>query len=193
MKVRLIKIARYGSEIGLSDKYNYYCKSTSGQVDPDVDYPISYRDKYTEGEHSVIASSPLLRAQSSAGYLSKKIIVIDELREVKFELSKLVTKREYMRFGSDIVRERFVQAFIEDKLGEKRKNIMRRIETLKKRLQGNDVVAVSHSFVMKIAQAHHEGCDLVKCPEQLLNYINPDQRTFSYGEGFEMRYNEEAI
>jgi len=50
------------------------------------------------------------------------------LREVKFDLKQLLTYEEFEHEGSNLVRERFIQAFEKDELDEPLHSIKERME-----------------------------------------------------------------
>ncbi len=190
MKIRFIKVAKYGTKISVDQKYQYYCRSSTQQADPDVELPISYVSQYHLGQYQSIYSSPLRRAISSAKYLSSDVVVKGELREVRFDLAKLVTPGEYIKYGSSLVRDRFVQAFIQDKLMEPRKEIIDRVKILMAYLRQSksiDTICVSHSFLMKIIEAYIARVDLLHDPTRLAEFITPMTKTYPYGGGFIIR------
>lgn len=187
MKISFIKIAQYGSAVPITRKYTFYAQATKQVSDPDIDLPISYHPRYQRGQYMTVFSSPLRRGLSSASYLAQHVVALDQLREVRFDLTQLVTKQEYMLYGSNLVRGRFVKAFIADTLLEKRQMIIGRVRKLLLYLYSlhtNEIVCVSHSFFMKIIEAHTKGCDLLQYPEKIADFIQPNTKTYPFGEGF---------
>lgn len=187
MRIKIVKIASYGSNILKLNKYDFYTRSSRQEIDPGVDTPISYELQYKKHSYKKAYCSELERAIASARYLSKKVVGIKELNEIKFDLKKLLSREEYMKYGSKLVRERFVNAFIEDNLLEPRKSVMTRVDKLIDRFSksiDDEFVCVSHSFFMKVLEASIDGCDLSRSPELIRGYIDVDQKTYKFGEGF---------
>lgn len=188
MKIMLVKTPRYGSKIKPSDKYDFYCQSTAGLIDPGLDIPIYADSQLVVGKKpSVIYSSPLKRAVQYAKQLGEVVIITEDLKEVGFELSTMVSRSEYEELGSKIVRQRFLERFMENKLGEPRTQIIERanrlIYLMRQRGEEN-VLCVSHSFMMKIMEARLDGYDLNIRPQGLAKYLLPSQRTYPFGGGF---------
>lgn len=187
MKTQFIKVAQYGTQIPVDQKYQFYCMSSTQQDDPDVDVPISYQSTYKQNSYELIYSSPMRRALSSAKYLGKRVIVLEQLAEIRFDLKKLVTQEEYLEYGSRLVRERFVEAFIHDDLLESRNQVITRVNKLTRYLYKvgeNEVVCVSHSFIMKVVEARLKGLNLLRFPELIARFLNFNQRTYEFGGGF---------
>lgn len=110
------------------------------------------------------------------------------LNEVRFSIKALATEEEYQKHGSDIVRKRFIDHFIADKLLESREEIAKRIQGLLKLLntqyQNKRVLCVSHSFFMKIFKIYLADSNLFEDPDILKDHFNPKKKTFEFCEGF---------
>lgn len=140
-----------------------------------------------------IFCSSLKRGQETAKLVSKqldieKIEKSDLLTEIMFDLKKLLTKEEFEKFGSDLVRKRFMESFIEDQLTESRKHIRQRIDKILnkiKKLNEDNYLLISHSFFMKIVQIYQKDNRLFDQPGLLGVYFDPNEKTFNFGEGFE--------
>jgi broad specificity phosphatase PhoE len=134
--------------------------------------------------------SPLKRALSTAQTLGDQPQVCEDLCEVRFDLSKLVTREEFEKMGSELVRERFVEGFIQDTLSEKRKEILSRAERILDTIRNSaePLVMVSHSFFMKIIQAHCESKNLEEDPTIIREYILRKEKTYEFGHGFVVNF-----
>ena len=142
-----------------------------------------------------IYCSDLLRAKQSADVYAKvthcKVTSESFFREVRFSLKALVTAEEYNTYGSVLVRQRFVDGFINDTLAEKRTEIVSRIleiEHLIKNCDYKNILIVSHSFFMKLFEAYSK--DKIKIfsdPQKLRTYILPTKKTYEFGEGFKCK------
>lgn len=149
--------------------------------------------------NSLIFTSPLKRAEETAGSISKKlklnsIVIVKELSEVLFDLQNLVSKDEYEKFGSALVRKRFIEAFISDELEESRGKLEKRIKKLLKkieRLPDGNYLLISHSFFMKILQVYLKENKLFLEPEILRKEFNYRKKTFDFGKGFDFQMKDE--
>lgn len=138
--------------------------------------------------------SSLKRCQHTAEILSSgKITALNELREIKFSLRNLVTSKEFEKYGPSLVRERFIQGFINDSLLEKRENIQKRIKRVIKivSLGNNNKLIVSHSFTMKMFEAYlKEGLDIFEGPNLISKVIHVQTETYGFGKGFVVEINK---
>ncbi len=187
MNIRFIKIAKYGSGVPVCSKYQFYCQSTMRLIDPDIDLPISYQYTHRRESFGLVYASPMKRSMSSAKYLGERVIALDQLAEIIFDLGSLLTSDEYLIYGSKLVRERFANAFIRDELIESRKQIISRAHYLIKYLSKkneDEAVCVSHSFFMKVVEAEYRGSDLLRHPELIEQFIVPNDKTYQFGDGF---------
>lgn len=118
----------------------------------------------------------------------------ESLREIKFDIKALCSKEEYQEYESVIVRRRFKEFFIGDRLPLKREIIFNEIEALLKeyRLSGKkDIAVVSHSFRLKIIEAFIKTKGGIRYkPELIHNYLLDDQKTYEFGEGFSINHEE---
>jgi hypothetical protein len=166
-------------------KYSYYegyCRVTEGTEDPGI---LPLQELISLDNARRVFCSPAKRARESVG---GKYEVMGDLGEVKFMLSKLVSKMEYNLSGSVVVRQKFLEMFIRDTLGEQRTEIKRRVCSLMSRLgklPRGRYLLISHSFLMKILEAYIFHKDLFENPGKLSGYLNPKIRTYNFGEGFE--------
>lgn len=176
---------------GTFSRYEGHALIASGQQDPGIVHGC--RIGVPEGFAGPILCSPSNRCRQTAELLSRRVetpgvIAVPELSEVRFDLRKLVGRHEYERDGSDLVRERFIAAFVQDRLDEPRGSIWMRLRLLLKKLsRGADewYLLVSHSFILRILQAYLEEPDLFATPTLLRQHFDPGTKTFESGEGFE--------
>lgn len=187
------KILKYNPTFGNQfSKYEGYSQITLQQTDPSIE--IKQTDSLevlTPISFPVFASS-LKRGQDTARkyFDENKIVCLEELREIKFDLAKLLTNEEYLAQGSNLVRQRFIEAFIKDDLREKRSQIEDRIKFLMEkfsRLDEGNYLAISHSFFMKIFEIYTQNNNLFSNPKIFKKYFDPNKKTFEFGEGFEFK------
>ena len=135
-----------------------------------------------------IYCSSLKRGKETALEFGITIKPISELNEIKFSLKSLLTKAEFDKFGSNLVRKRFVEAFIKDELKEKRSEIKCRIDRIVKMLQdlsNGNYLLISHSFYTKVFEIYLKSPNLFDQPEIIRRYFNTTKKTYNFGEGFE--------
>lgn len=121
-------------------------------------------------------------------YGTKEQRSLSELNEVLFDLRFLLTEEEYNLMGSDLVRKRFIEAFIADKLAESRNHIktrMNKVLDLVESLTTESYLFISHSFFMKLLQIYMEDSRLFEKPGILMDKFDPTKKTFEFGKGFE--------
>jgi hypothetical protein len=181
-KIIVRKTLKYDPTLGGTySKYDGYCLITGRIADPGI---VVGQKLICENNVKKIFCAPDTRSRESV----KNGVVVAELREVKFDLKKLVSEGEYEKFGSELVRLRFLEMFVKDELVENRKEIKQRIDSLINqimKLSDGKYLVVSHSFFMKILEAYLQEKDVFEKPEKLSGYLNPQQRTYNFGEGFE--------
>lgn len=141
---------------------------------------------------NAIFCSPLRRGVQTAEIFGQvlnqgNIIEVEELKEVLFDLKSLVSENEFKEKGSTLVRQRFIDAFIQDQLLESRTRLKERAESLLQRianLDGRTYLLISHSFFMKLLQIYLKNNNLFDQPELLQKYFDVTKKTFDHGDGF---------
>lgn len=175
---------------GKYSRYEGYRSITLKKSDPGI---IVKRQNILPLEIVKIFHSTQKRATETALVFSKvcqvnDLIALKELEEVRFDLGELVDEKEFNNYGSNLVRERFIDAFIKEDSIEKRTDIKKRLECLLEKFneaeEGNYLL-ISHSFTMKILQVYLAEASLFGSPEILKIYFNPLKKTFEFGSGFE--------
>lgn len=180
---------------GRYSKYQGYQKIAMQVVDPVIVQSPSKEMDVSNNLTTHIFASSLRRGVLTANryYDSQDITLLDELKEVKVDLTALLSEEEYVERGSDLVRERFIEAFIKDTLNEKRSEIESRLKSLLKIIEGveeGDYLMISHSFFMKILQAYVINRKIFKEPSLLKYLFDPKVRTFDFGCGFDVCISE---
>jgi len=185
-KIVMRKTAKYDPLIPGFSRYGSYDLITRQKYQPG----IVREDKMAEGIYDGIFASDMRRGVETAGlyHSAKPALLLPDLREVKFSLKDLLTEEEYDSGGSNLVRQRFAERFMDDRLSENRRSIRERILALLKRLtrlQGGTYLGISHSFFMKILDIYVKDGDLFKHPTLLAKYFNTQKKTYNFQEGFE--------
>lgn len=193
MKVYVRKIARYQPEHNGLDRYDGYDEITTKRFDPPI-IEISERMSLPDGVGSILSSDALRARQTTEHYkgAEKFPSTYSPLwAEVAFSLKKLISKDEYVEHGSDLVRERFIQAFISDTLDESRDDLQKRLESclgLLKNHQSTNVLVVSHSFFMKILEIYIlTNSRLFDNPELLAEHVDPMKKLYDFNTGFDLQ------
>ncbi|HLD51431.1 hypothetical protein A3K34_04870 [candidate division WWE3 bacterium RIFOXYC1_FULL_40_10] len=196
MEVVVLKIGKYDPTLnGSLSKYEGYVSSTKQIIDLPLEDEACRRissnvEKY--GSFSILGYSTLLRAIQTSECIAAEIkIPCSALNEVRFDLAQLVTEEEFISHGSALVRERFVESFVNDTLLETRRQLFERIRDVFSFLSAQrveKVCLVSHSFMMKLLEATTLGIDFWEYPEKLSEFIRPERKTYEFGEGFRFNF-----
>ncbi|MDD2785788.1 MAG: hypothetical protein PHS79_02725 [Patescibacteria group bacterium] len=183
--IKFIKTLAYPLTPPSGEIFSYLCKLTSQRMDPPSLYPNTL-----ETDSLTIFHSPLQRVVSSLNKREgQRFVVRNELREIPFKLDDLCSREEWMLYRSAIVRRRFVQFFVEDRLTLRRDMIENEIQNLLTQITSvnNEVTVVSHSFRLKIIEAYIKTSGgIFLRPQTLADWIMPGQKTYGWGEGFEI-------
>lgn len=175
---------------GMYSRYQGYCKSCLQITSPVItsEAKINLSGKIS----SPIFCSSLKRGCQTGEAVSQELGVslikqLSELNEIKFDLRQLLSEEEFNELGSDLVRKRFIEAFISDSLFESRDQIKQRMDyiiNMMRELPEGNYLLISHSFFMKLLQVYLKSHRLFQQPEGLKQYFDPGVRTFVHGDGF---------
>jgi len=184
--VNFIKVLEYDLKPDDPQVFEYLSSITSQEYDPP-----SLRAKELYFDSGIVFYSPLRRSietvSTSSNVISKSL---DSLKEIPFILPKLCTKEEWSEQKSLIVRKRFKEYLIQDKLPISREKLWLEIEDIIKicleaEEKFNCVNVVSHSFRMKLIEAYIKTKGgIVTKPELVHDYIIDNQKTYDFGTGF---------
>lgn len=161
-----ITFLRHGSLLEPFDDYNTLSLHELSQlarqeVDPSVDSSkinigISTKD-YLLKKYDVLYVSESQRTFDTATELSKKIslppkIKLQELNEIVFNPSKLVTEKEYEKEKLTAIRKRLFRSLADNsniETGEKVLQRMKKLEKILKKSQADVVLIITHGFFMR--------------------------------------------
>lgn len=197
VKLYFRKILEYDPTFsGKLSRFNGYNLITSQKRDPSILDMQNYELSIPKNVSLKIIASSMKRAIETAYkyFNNSEVTVLDELREIKFELNSLLTEDEYHKGGSSLVRQRFIEAFILDSLSEKRHEIQTRMDSLIKKFLSQEFenyLIVSHSFFMKIFQIYLINQNLFDEPTLIKEYFDPNINTYKFGEGFDFIFQTE--
>ncbi len=182
--IRFLKTLAYPLVPDSGDVFAYL----HGVTDQSLDPPSLHPGELVLQE-PILFHSPLRRV-TDALQLSdqQERIALQELKEIPFSLRSLCIQEEWQKERSVAVRRRFKEAFIADKLLLTRSEIEYQIQTLLQRVASYSSAAViSHSFRLKLIEAYIKTHGQVfRCPELIGEWIYDDQKTYDWGQGFEI-------
>lgn len=193
----LMKIGHYSpTNIFIRNKYDAYCRISTHTYSPSLSFSGIFQTFKTgfrlRSRFNIeqIFSSPLPRAHQTAkiaslSYLPNQppIYISSDLSEIPFNMASLLTKKEFQSSGSALVRQRFIDSFIADRLLLPRFAIQSSIDRVLKicRTKSN-ILFVSHSFFLKLLTIYLDCPDIFLCPRLLKNYFDPRVRTFNFNQ-----------
>lgn len=210
---KCVTFLRHGRLVAPYDNYDRLSfeqihRLASGELDPTIDKDrvnevvLSLKRLNSLKDLEVIYHASSQRAQDTAFCLKQfletrngrqiKIVRLDELAEIKFNLKQLVSLKQYQKGQMRVVRSALFRALVQGGSVEELKECYRRIKRLEQIIlqNGNEkVLCITHGFFMRLLQLYF--LLGVKQPdevsqEQLSNAIN-----FSYGKGFSISYEGE--
>jgi len=184
-KISVRKTAEYSPAIEGKSRYESFDLIARQIYSPGILRGIQGKSIY-----DVILASSLRRGRETASlYIGMAPTeLLDDLREINFSLKSLLSESEYDKHGSDMVRERFVSAFVNDELIEKRSAIKRRLLRILGKLgamKSGNYLVISHSFFMKLIDIYIYRGDVFREPGLLERYFNTHEKTYNFQEGFE--------
>lgn len=197
--IRICKMGVYDPILENLDKFGSYDLITTKKYSPPVlseptilKFNQYLSDSYIDDLQGLFCS-PQIRSIQTASLLTKiynlniKYDVIPEIDEITFSLKDLLSINEYTIKGSNLVRERFVNAFIQDTLIESRSEIKNRLDKFishTRTLPIGKYLYFSHSFFMKLLQIYTFYPDLFDKPDIILNQFDYSKKTFDNVDGF---------
>lgn len=166
------------------DHFTYLIKLTKHEIDPRSSSKSTF---YLN--HDIILYSPMKRVTDTL-IIKDNYIKMNILKEIPFDLEKMSSKDQWQKHKSNIVREKFKDFFIKDKLLLPRKQIMKEIIQLLQlcdQYKSKRIAVISHSFRLKIIEAYIKTKgEIEKKPELIHYFIQNDKKTFDFGRGFKI-------
>ena len=186
--IHFVKILAYPFLPEGQDPHPYLEQLTTQIVDP----PSLHLGEYLPLTPTVFCS-PLRRAREMLAVRpDQKLRILPELREVPFSFVSLCTPEEWSTQANVIVRRRFKEAFIQDRLLVTRRVLEQEIRTvLALAAEEDPCTCISHSFRLKLIEAFlkAEG-ELFRVPERIHEVFPDDQETYAWGTGFTVTQTE---
>ncbi|MDQ5950697.1 MAG: hypothetical protein QG585_639 [Patescibacteria group bacterium] len=189
MKIKCKKIAKYNTYLKDDlDTFSYLQKLCLGKVNPPTQKP----DSIIFDKNSIIFSSPLTRAvQSIKNKENLNLLILPELKEIRFDLEKMCDFKKWKKDKSTIVRKRFKTFFINDTLLDSRKKIFREIRHLLKmvgKYPDKNIIIFSHSFRLKLIEAFVKTDGKIEnSPALIRKFIKDNQKTYKFEEEFYLK------
>lgn len=186
------KILEYDPTFGGKyDEYDGYSEITLQKLDPEIIKNQTYKLDLPTSISLPIFCSPLKRARQTAQkhFETNEIETLADLLEIKFDMHRFLSKQEYKEEKSDLVRERFIEAFVDDELSESRQAIQKRLDSVLgkiRQLESGNYLLISHSFFLKLLHCYLVEKNLFNNPALLKKHFNPNKKTFDFGSGFEI-------
>lgn len=182
------KIAPYTLKPKDTDVYQYLSDLTMQRIDPP-----SNKTAYIDVPTKILLHSSLQRAVDSIpGRKDIETTACKALNEVPFNMDAVCGRALWEMDGSVAVREGFIESFIADTLPISRNELFREIhealQSIQVALKQNESVTVlSHSFKMKLIEAHIKTKGLIETKPKLIHeYISREEKTYEFLEGFEI-------
>lgn len=183
--INFIKISEYETKPKNRDVFGYICDVASQKINPSTLKSGSLRF-----DTPIIFHSPLRRAVECLEVKENVRYFSDvSLREIPFDMSRMCSREEWSVERSKIVRRRFKEFFISDRLLISRNEIIRETRNFLARCyilsKTSGITVVSHSFRLKIFEAFIKSQGgLTQTPSLIYDHIKDDKKTFEFGEGF---------
>lgn len=181
--ITCIKIAAYELRPSKGSVFQYLRKVGLQKINPPSLLPESIHPS-----SNIVFSSPLRRATESLKLtVGQKLIETSLLREIPFDILDFCNEEEYVSQKSVAVRRGFKEHFINNNLPIPREELVAEIENIliQARAINENVTIVSHSFRLKFLEAYVKTQGRLKNQPELINdYILDYQKTFDFGQGF---------
>jgi len=141
-----------------------------------------------------IICAPSNQCVETAKCFSKEFKIFEELLPLKFDLEKIISKDEFEKLGNnafDVLRQRYLTAFFENKLIEGNREIILRLNKLIERLpEDSTTLAISHAYLIKQFEAYYKLCEKMYTDfEKLSNIFKPEKETMGRLETVEIIIN----
>jgi len=173
--MKFIKIPKYNlyPDTQKEDIFEYICNILNQTEDPET------LEKGSIDNEELLYCSPLKRSTQSIS--QEKFIILNQLREIPFELKNLISEDDYEREGSIAVRRAFKEAFISDKLLISREQIQKENEYILS-LEKN-AVFLSHTFRIALILIQIKTKNQIyKNPKLVNKYIDENKKIMEFKE-----------
>lgn len=180
-----IKVLKYEVPEPKEKNFDYYRKLGLQQIDPPTLEPGKLSIPSGVVFHSTLRRAvECLTPNHGAVY-----VPTTSLNEIRFDLETMGSREEWKKYGSFLVRKKFKEQLIDDKLPEKRSVVLYDVKSVLLQYLNDyperDAFFISHSFRMKIFEAFiRTKGQLEFSPEMINDYVGDDVNTYKFGGGF---------
>lgn len=195
-KVIFIRTAPYNYLIEGCNLYESFDAVAKKKIDVSLrnDARIVFKKNFPRGTYKEVFCSPRLRSKQTARFLTKNPKQLSILSEVYYGMGDFITQGDFL--GKDHIpnvmraRTAFVNALIENKLGESYKNVINRVKKVLKKASKSELnqIFISHGFFLKIIEAYIKDPSIEHAPSNLLKYFDGKGETFHFCEGFKVEF-----
>lgn len=189
MNIQFTKIAEYNLYPfdNPKDNFDFICRVLKQNIDPPSSKPKSISLK-----NELILSSNLRRARECINASpDSKIISLPQLSEIKIDLKDFCDFKQWEKMGSKIVRRKFKEAFIADKLAVSRLEIYQEAKEIFDLIKKEkSTTIISHTFRLLLLKAIIETKGrIINDPKLINNYISESKHSLKFGETFYLPLN----
>jgi len=177
-----IKTLSYDTRGNGVDDFSYVTRLLLHEIDP----PSNAQACFFIPADSLVLYSSHRRVSGTVNRLSAAYIESDALREIAFDLRQFCSEREWKCRGSVAVREAFKEAFIVDKLTQKREELFGEIVEVLNKIRDEHIThVISHSFRLKLIEAYvlTKG-KIAKDPALIHLCMSSENKTYPFGGRF---------
>lgn len=198
----LMKIGQYDPHIIGQDKYESIVRLCLHEHDPGIlkEWAMLMQNGELENISTVYCSDLLRSTQTVDSLKSQELLPLsihvqhlDLLREIRFDISTLCTKEEYLNGGSTVVREAFFSHFKDNNLLDSHDNIKQRFDHLKKiieehKINNQRVLIVSHTFFIILFRQYLKYSDLFDNVERADYDLNLKHKLMDFGKVVDLQW-----
>lgn len=170
------------------------CDLATHKIDPPIQRVTqsTIATQLAEIRPTVILCSDSIRAIQTAAAIAKyigkqtRVIQSQNLREIYFDPSKLLTKEEYGKAGMQAIRSALFIGMTTGHGAESVEKIFARIEGLKKdidNVKDENILCVTHSFYMRVLRLYF--LEKITVPEKLTSDLLTRTVDHTYLDGFQ--------
>lgn len=190
MAIVFMKVAPYGYGNGKRKAgLRYYAGLAAQRISPPLlpdseEYILKHVKSSDLKNVKLILSSPQKRALQTARIIRRlflnniQVKVDANLNEVPFSLYGLDSKK----YSSTVARTKFFDDFANNRLLEPNEHILSRVKRILRNAKDNNMLLVTHTFLMKILEMVIKYPDLFEHPQKIKKNINLNKRLFEYCE-----------
>jgi broad specificity phosphatase PhoE len=194
-RIFFMRSAPYDYSLKGFDLYDSFDRVARGEADPGIN-PTTIKISMS---NAAVLCADDKRCFSTARLICARPTRSKLLSEIGYSMDQVMPKDEFFGKGSrpeiERARKGFIDALVGDRVNERYGDIMARIRSLFRLLkaaEGDDVVAVSHGFLMKAVEAYAKDGSIEREPKKIRNHFDESSIAFGFLEGFTLNLEGEA-